>query len=835
MGTAGAGRAIIAEYLDETLGGSSATGACCRARSGAAGRGAPADELVQRQILRGGERPAGDRAVLQAHMPVEQGGGPPDTDVIRAARHQYPLSSGLYRLAGADARLARRRAAELRRSCRAAHLSAVDYLGDVPWNEDEAAKPWYARVKSRPSFRPLLARRWRACRRRGPTPTSTSEADPAAASRPRCREARASTASIASASPVPTRCRGQKIPRAIPGRRRARRHGLAGGEAERRAIRACCGPTCARSSCSASTTAGATIRWRSWNGATRGAISVYAQGDDYHDVIKAAAEDAGALADRAGRRRGEGVRRYRGGDGEAAARRRPGWAGRASTPISSRAIRLVAVSRRDLHHARPAAGRRRDRSLRLLPRLPRRLPDRGLSRALPARCAALHFVSHHRAQGPDRRANFATLMGNRIYGCDDCLAVCPWNKFAQQGREAKLAARADLRAPARRVGTSRRRGVPCAVFQDRRSSAPAATECAERSCSGERGAARRGRNVTAALEAATGVMASLVLLVGLGYCARHYAGEFGTRFDRVIGTTRGACERRRRSTTTHGRPRGRDAHIRRLRQARANFRRCLGGRRAAVSGRTGGRPRPCPRGPRRRDRHAPRLRSVVFLSTLGVYGDSGGAWIDETTETIATLARRGSARIDAELAWRALGTTDSCRSRSSGSGHLWPRTEPDDQAAARHRPSCRLPGQVSTASMSMTSLGRSRGFPAARRRRVQPRGRRTGAVEPIRSRSRPICSGSIRRRECLRRGEQAAPGASVGFLQRCIRGAKRQAQGRARRECCAIRHIATACEALRGRRPFGRRGSGSRAAKTPPPPRSAVRCPPAATGGGRRP
>ena len=38
-------------------------------------------------------------------------------------------------------------------------------------------------------------------------------------------------------------------------------------------------------------------------------------------------------------------------------------------------------------------------------------------------------------------------MGNRIYGCDDCLAVCPWNKFAQAGREAKLSARADLRAP----------------------------------------------------------------------------------------------------------------------------------------------------------------------------------------------------------------------------------------------------------------------------------------------------------------------------------------------------------------------------------------------------
>jgi glutathione S-transferase len=39
----------------------------------------------------------------------------------------------------------------------AAHLSAADYLGEVPWNEDEAAKNWYARVKSRPSFRTILA------------------------------------------------------------------------------------------------------------------------------------------------------------------------------------------------------------------------------------------------------------------------------------------------------------------------------------------------------------------------------------------------------------------------------------------------------------------------------------------------------------------------------------------------------------------------------------------------------------------------------------------------------------------------------------------------------
>ena len=44
-------------------------------------------------------------------------------------------------------------------------------------------------------------------------------------------------------------------------------------------------------------------------------------------------------------------------------------------------------------------------------------------------------------------AEFRPAIGNRIFGCDDCLAVCPWNKFALVGREAKLAARDDLAAP----------------------------------------------------------------------------------------------------------------------------------------------------------------------------------------------------------------------------------------------------------------------------------------------------------------------------------------------------------------------------------------------------
>src|SRR5229473_2817549 len=144
------GAGIIAEYLDETYG---------------AGMG-------ERRLL---PTATGER-IYERFMSEEDGGGAPAADVIRAAkanvRYHLAYIGWLARtrnfLAGDRLTYADLAAA--------AHLSAIDYLGDVPWIEDDAAKAWYARVKSRPSFRPLLSG-WRACRRRPPMWISTSEYD----------------------------------------------------------------------------------------------------------------------------------------------------------------------------------------------------------------------------------------------------------------------------------------------------------------------------------------------------------------------------------------------------------------------------------------------------------------------------------------------------------------------------------------------------------------------------------------------------------------------------------------------------------------------------------
>jgi glutathione S-transferase len=151
------GATIIAEYIEETLPPSQVDD---RLLPGNAAQRVEVRRLASWFNDKFHEEVSGPlvlERIYKRHMTREQGGGSPDTESMRAARSniRYHLAyiGWLVRtrdwLAGDRLSLADLAAA--------AHLSTVDYLGDVPWNEDEAAKNWYARVKSRPSFRPLLA------------------------------------------------------------------------------------------------------------------------------------------------------------------------------------------------------------------------------------------------------------------------------------------------------------------------------------------------------------------------------------------------------------------------------------------------------------------------------------------------------------------------------------------------------------------------------------------------------------------------------------------------------------------------------------------------------
>ena len=165
-----------------------------------------------------------------------------------------------------------------------------------------------------------------------------------------------------------------------------------------------------------------------------------------------------------GRRRHQSLCRYRRGDGEAARRGgRSRLAGQAHQSGVA-AARLVAVPRRDLHHARSAARRGGARSLRHLP-APASISARPrLSRRRIVSMRGAAFPTSPSSTRAPSRASCAPLIGNRIYGCDDCLAVCPWNKFAgRRPRNETCGARA---LAARRIlpiwrGSTMRRSARC--------------------------------------------------------------------------------------------------------------------------------------------------------------------------------------------------------------------------------------------------------------------------------------------------------------------------------------------------------------------------------------
>lgn len=178
----------------------------------------------------------------------------------------------------------------------------------------------------------------------------------------------------------------------------------------------------------------------------RGAISVYAQNRDYHDVMKGRLKEiAGKLVARAG------------GDVKVFVDTAPvmekplaeaaglGWQGKHTNLVSREhgswlflgtifTTAELVPDRAEIDHCGSC----------------RACLDACPTDAFPApyRLDARRCISYLTIEnkGPIPH-EFREKIGNRIYGCDDCLAACPWNKFARAASEAKLVARDDLREP----------------------------------------------------------------------------------------------------------------------------------------------------------------------------------------------------------------------------------------------------------------------------------------------------------------------------------------------------------------------------------------------------
>jgi len=179
---------------------------------------------------------------------------------------------------------------------------------------------------------------------------------------------------------------------------------------------------------------------------TRGAISVYAKGEDYHELIKSKLK-----------RIGQWLVREAGGEIKVFVDTAPvlekplaaaaglGWQGKHTNLVSREFGSWLFLGSIFTTLALPLDTAETDHCGNC-----RACLDICPTAAFPApyqldarRCISYLTIEH---KGPIPRELRAQI-GNRIYGCDDCLAVCPWNKFAQTGREARLAARAENRAP----------------------------------------------------------------------------------------------------------------------------------------------------------------------------------------------------------------------------------------------------------------------------------------------------------------------------------------------------------------------------------------------------
>ncbi|TYL88211.1 tRNA epoxyqueuosine(34) reductase QueG [Bradyrhizobium cytisi] len=189
---------------------------------------------------------------------------------------------------------------------------------------------------------------------------------------------------------------------------------------------------------------------------TRAAISVYAQGDDYHDLIKkrlkALARWLVATATCEVKTREVKTCEVKVFVDTAAVMEKPlaqaahlGWQGKHTNLVSREFGSWLFLGAIYTTLELPRDGAEIDHCGSC-----RACLDICPTAAFPApykldarRCISYLTIEN---KGPIPR-EFRKAIGNRIYGCDDCLAACPWNKFAQEGREARLSARDELRAP----------------------------------------------------------------------------------------------------------------------------------------------------------------------------------------------------------------------------------------------------------------------------------------------------------------------------------------------------------------------------------------------------
>ncbi|GEP11386.1 tRNA epoxyqueuosine(34) reductase QueG [Methylobacterium gnaphalii] len=178
----------------------------------------------------------------------------------------------------------------------------------------------------------------------------------------------------------------------------------------------------------------------------RGTIASYAQRRDYHEVIKGKLKEIGGLLSaRSGRPAKVFVDTAPVMEKPLAAAAGLGWQGKHTVLISREfgnwmllgAIYSAAELEPDAP-GRDSCGTCR-RCLDICPTGAFPEPYR-----LDARRCISYLTIEHAGPIPHE---FREAIGNRIFGCDDCLAVCPWNKFAERAGEAKMAVRADLASP----------------------------------------------------------------------------------------------------------------------------------------------------------------------------------------------------------------------------------------------------------------------------------------------------------------------------------------------------------------------------------------------------